>query len=114
MLTELSLNYKNSGVFVRASAQYDDAAAHTARTPLSDASKDLVQSYVRLLDAFFYTKFNIGSMNSELRLGRQAATLSYSRPWTTTSGALEAVGLCELRVPDYRYATGTRRPAVGA
>src|SRR3954470_8229428 len=33
VLTELSLNYKNMGVFVRASALYDDAADNTDRTP---------------------------------------------------------------------------------
>src|SRR5262245_20881674 len=73
-LTELSLNYKNIGVFVRASGLYDDAADNTQRTPLSDAAKDRVVSYVRLLDAFFYTKFGMGSANAELRLGRQAVS----------------------------------------
>jgi len=39
VLTELSLNYRNFGAFVRASALYDDAAGNTQRTPLSDSSK---------------------------------------------------------------------------
>src|SRR5678815_2684712 len=74
ILTELSLNFKNTGVFVRASALYDNVAEDTARTPLTDSSKDLVKSYTRLLDAFFYTKFSMGSANAELRLGRQAVS----------------------------------------
>ena len=41
-LTELSLNYRGVGAFVRASALYDDAADNTQRTPLSDKSEDLV------------------------------------------------------------------------
>ena len=42
VLTELSLNYRGVGAFVRASALYDDAADNTQRTPLADASEDLV------------------------------------------------------------------------
>ena len=99
VLTELSLNYKNSGVFVRASALYDDAAANTARTPLSDRSKSLVQSYVRLLDAFFYTKFNIGSMNSELRLGRQAVSWGESTFIQNGINVINHFDVAALRVP---------------
>src|SRR3982750_1297607 len=43
VLTEVSLNYRGVGAFVRASALYDDAAADTQRTELSRRSKDLVQ-----------------------------------------------------------------------
>src|SRR5579864_7041159 len=72
--TELALNYKDKfGAFVRASGLYDwkvmdDATAHS---PLSHDAKGAVGSYVRLLDAFGYWRFNLGSMPSELRLGRQ-------------------------------------------
>ena len=64
-LTELSLNYRGVGAFVRASALYDDAAeednaAHAALR----RSEDLVKSYTRLLDAFVYAKFDLGSMGS--------------------------------------------------
>src|SRR3954470_7157980 len=41
-LTEISLNYRGVGAFVRASALYDDAADNTDRTPLSDKAEDLV------------------------------------------------------------------------
>src|SRR5882672_3538833 len=50
-VTELSVNYKGFGAFVRASGLYDNAAGETRRTELSDKSKDLVESYTRLLDA---------------------------------------------------------------
>ena len=53
VLTELSLNYRGVGAFVRASALYDDAADQTrSARRSSDESEDLVQSYTRLLDAF--------------------------------------------------------------
>jgi hypothetical protein len=73
-VTELSLNYKDkAGVFVRGSGLYDFYVMgdNTRRTPLSHDAKDVVGSYTRLLDAFGYARFNLGTMPSELRLGRQ-------------------------------------------
>ena len=73
-VTELSLKYKDTaGVFVRASGLYDFYVMgdHTERTPLSHNAKDIVGSYTRLLDAFGYARFNLGTSPAELRLGRQ-------------------------------------------
>ncbi|HUL46028.1 MAG TPA: DUF1302 domain-containing protein [Steroidobacteraceae bacterium] len=73
-ITEFSLKYKDTaGVFVRGSGLYDFYVMgnNTERTPLSHDAKDIVGSYTRLLDAFGYARFNLGSMPSELRLGRQ-------------------------------------------
>jgi hypothetical protein len=73
-VTELSLNYKDkAGIFVRGSGLYDFYVMgdNTERTPLSHDAKDVVGSYTRLLDAFGYARFNLGTMPSELRLGRQ-------------------------------------------
>ena len=73
-VTELSLNYKDkAGVFVRGSGLYDFYVMgdHTDRTPLTSTAKDVVGKYTRLLDAFGFARFNLGSMPSELRLGRQ-------------------------------------------
>ncbi len=72
--TELALNYKDRfGLFVRASGLYDWKVMddETAHSPLSHDAKGVVGSYVRLLDAFGYLRFNMGTMPSELRLGRQ-------------------------------------------
>lgn len=73
-VTELSLKYKDTaGLFVRGAGLYDFYVMgnNTERTPLSHYAKDIVGSYTRLLDAFGYARFNLGSMPSELRLGRQ-------------------------------------------
>ncbi len=73
-VTELSLKYKDTaGLFVRGSGLYDFYVMgnNTERTPLSHGAKDIVGSYTRLLDAFGYLRFNLGSMPSDLRLGRQ-------------------------------------------
>src|SRR6185295_7591792 len=99
LLTEISLNYKGVGVFVRASALYDDAAADTDRTELSDRSKDLVESYVRLLDAFAYVKFDIGDMGAELRLGRQVVSWGESSFIQNGINVINHFDVATLRVP---------------
>jgi Protein of unknown function (DUF1302) len=76
-VTELSLKYKDkAGLFVRASGLYDIYVMgdNTQRTPLSHDARDLVGSYTRLLDAFGYYRFDLGSMPSEFRFGRQVVS----------------------------------------
>jgi hypothetical protein len=99
VLTELSLNTRNFGAFVRASALYDDAAGDTQRTPLSDRSEDLVESYTRLLDAFVYAKFDLGSMPAELRLGRQAVSWGESTFIQQGINVINHFDVSALRVP---------------
>src|SRR5688572_23475738 len=98
-LTELSLNYRGVGAFVRASALYDDAAGNTQRTELSDRSEDLVKSYTRLLDAFVYAKFDLGSMGAELRLGRQAVSWGESTFIQNGINVINHFDVSALRVP---------------
>ncbi|MDB6162278.1 MAG: hypothetical protein JWO04_5984 [Gammaproteobacteria bacterium] len=63
-VTELSLTYKSFGVFARASALHDFAVTNgdTDRTPLSPEARNLVGSYTRMLDAFGFWRFNLGTM----------------------------------------------------
>ena len=75
--TELALNYKDKGgIFVRGSGLYDwkvmdDTTAHVQFT--HDA-KGVIGSYTRLLDAFGFWRFDLGTMPSEIRLGRQVVS----------------------------------------
>ncbi|HVY79418.1 MAG TPA: DUF1302 domain-containing protein [Steroidobacteraceae bacterium] len=103
IVSELSLHSQsdNLGVFVRGSAleDFDAENDHTERTPLSRAAKDLVGSYVRLLDLFGYARFDMGSMPAELRLGRQVLSWGES---TFIQGGLNVINhfdVAALRVP---------------
>src|SRR5882757_9154683 len=89
-VTELSLNYKDFGVFARASALHDFAVQNgdTDRTPLSSEALNLVGSYTRMLDAFGYWRFELGTMPSELRLGKQVVSWGES---TFIQGGLNSV-----------------------
>ncbi len=74
MVAELSLNRgENFGVFVRGSALYDSIVEdeRTERTPISESGKDLAGSYLRLLDAFVYGKWDLGGHDFDWRVGRQ-------------------------------------------
>src|SRR5262245_50663120 len=100
-VSELSLQWNNVGAFVRGSALYDtyNKGSNTRRTPLSKDADDLVSEYFRLLDAFGYVRFNLGSMPAELRLGRQVLSWGES---TFIQGGLNAINhfdVAALRVP---------------
>jgi hypothetical protein len=74
LVSELSLDRgENFGIFVRGSALYDTLVedAKTDRTPISEAGKDLAGSYLRLLDAFAWGRWDIGGHDLDVRAGRQ-------------------------------------------
>jgi Protein of unknown function (DUF1302) len=101
-VTELSLNFRDTvGVFVRGAGLYDwkvmdDKNAHVQFT--HDA-KGVIGSYTRLLDAFGYWRFDLGTKRSEIRLGRQVVDWGES---TFIPGGLNAVNYFDvtaLQVP---------------
>jgi hypothetical protein len=100
-ITELSVNYQRVGAFVRAQGLYDLEARDgpTARTPLPQATRDLVGSYTRLLDAFAYARFDLGSMPGELRLGRQAVSWGESTFIQNGISVINHFDAAALRVP---------------
>ena len=71
----------------------------TQRTPLSDSSEDLVVNYARLLDAFVYAKFDLGSMGAELRLGRQVVSWGESTFIQNGINVINHFDVSALRVP---------------
>jgi hypothetical protein len=100
-VSEVSLEYRNFGAFVRGSGLYDfqNAERRQARTVLPKETKRLVGEYARLLDAFGYARFNLGAMPAELRLGRQVLSWGES---TFIQGGLNAINhfdVAALRVP---------------
>ena len=99
--TDLSVNYKRVGAFVRASGFYDIEVMNgsPARTPLPEASEKLVGKYARLLDAFGYAKFNLGSMPAELRVGRQAVSWGESTFIQNGINVINHFDVAALRAP---------------
>jgi hypothetical protein len=74
LVSELSLDRgENFGIFVRGAALYDTLVedSSTERTPISEQGKDLAGSYVRLLDAFVYGRWDLAGHALDVRAGRQ-------------------------------------------
>ena len=101
-VTELGVNYKDkAGFLVRGSGLYDFAVMSNDvdHIPLTHEAKGVVGSYTRLLDAFGYLRFDLGSLPSEFRVGRQVVSWGES---TFIPGGLNSVDYFDvtaLQVP---------------
>jgi hypothetical protein len=103
MVAELSLDRgENFGVFVRGSLLYDDLVedGETDRTPISEPAKDLAGSYLRLLDAFVYGRWDVGGHLLDIRAGRQVVNWGESTfIQGGINGAINHFDVAALRVP---------------
>jgi hypothetical protein len=102
IVSELSLERGNFGLFVRGSALYDALVedAKTDRTPISESGKNLAGSYVRLLDAFVYGRWDLAGHQLDVRAGNQVVNWGES---TFIQGginnAINHFDVTALRVP---------------
>ena len=129
VLSELSMNYKNFGAFVRARAWYDDVwqnqdpaswdpnldytsnnpGAHGAGEFPSEA-QDYMGSHAEILDAYIYTSFWLGNKPGSLKVGRQVInwgeSMAFSNsinsainPVDANAGTRAGVDLKEIFMP---------------
>ena len=95
--SELSLNYRNSGAFARATYFYDFENA--GRDDLTSDAKDLIGKRFRLLDSFVFHNFNYGeSGQCTVRLGRQVVSWGESTFITNGINVINPFDLSALRV----------------
>lgn len=103
LTTELELNYKNYGAFVRATAFQDNKAnsitGDTQRTPLSDTTIRLNGENISLLDAYVWGDFDLGSMPLSLRVGEQVVSWGESTFIQNSINVINPVDVSKLRVP---------------
>jgi hypothetical protein len=103
LVAELSLDRgENFGLFVRGSMLYDDLVedSQTDRTPISESGKDLAGSYLRLLDAFVYGRWDVGGHLLDVRAGRQVVNWGESTfIQGGINGAINHFDVAALRVP---------------
>jgi hypothetical protein len=99
--TEAEIQYKNTGVFVRGTGLYDFQTEHhnTARTKLTESSLNLIGSRARILDAFGWYQFDIGSVPGELRVGNQVLSWGESTFIQNGISSINPVNVNALRVP---------------
>ncbi len=95
--SELSLNYRDSGAFARATYFYDFENAD--RSDLTREAKDLVGERFRLLDAFVFHNFTYGeSGTGTVRLGRQVVSWGESTFIQNGINVINPFDLSALRV----------------
>lgn len=98
-ITELEFNSQNVGAFFRGNGWYDYQVKDkpTARTPLSDETKDLVGSDFRVLEGYLRGKFNIRNVPSDLRAGEQVINWGESTFIPGGINSINRVDVSQLR-----------------
>ena len=101
--TELEVNYKNFGAFVRGTGFQDTKAnsisGDTERTPLSDTTIRLNGENISLLDAYVWGDIDIGTMPFSLRVGEQVLSWGESTFIQNSINVINPVDVSKLRVP---------------
>ncbi len=98
---DLQLDYKNSGLFVRGYYFNDfvNSNGSRARTPLTGEAKRIVAEGGELLDAYFYTKFDLGAMPATLRVGQQVLSWGESTFIPNGINSVNPIDVAKLRTP---------------
>jgi len=99
--SEMELNYRNSGAFIRATAFHDaeNENGSRARTQLSEEAKELVGSDVDLLDAYLWSQFDVADKPAEVRLGNQLLSWGESTFIQNSINTINPVDVSKIRVP---------------
>ncbi|MBD1400029.1 DUF1302 domain-containing protein [Pelovirga terrestris] len=98
--SELALNWRNFGLFVRGTAFYDfeNNDGSRQRTELSSDAKDMVGKDATLLDAYLNWDFDIASAPAQLRVGQQVLSWGESTFIQNGINIINPVDVSKLRV----------------
>lgn len=97
LTSELSLNWRDSGAFVRATYFYD--FENEGRDDLTEIAKEKVGSDFQLLDAFLFHNFAIGDgANGSVRFGRQVVSWGESTFIQNGINVINPIDVSRLRV----------------
>lgn len=101
LTSELGLDYRNFGLFIRGTAFYDleNEKGNRERTPLRDQALDLVGSDMDLLDAYVSGNFNLGSTPLQVRVGDQVVSWGESTFIQNSINAINPVNVNAIRLP---------------
>jgi len=94
--TEFGFSYKSFGGFFRGTSFYD--FTNSSKEGLSDTAKIFVGQQTRLLDAYVYKDFDLGSHAGSVRLGRQVVSWGESTFIQQGINIINPVDVSKLRV----------------
>lgn len=98
---DLEIRQQNFGAFFRANAFYDyiNEEEDRDRLPLSAAAMDEAGSRFDVLDAYFWTNFDLGNTPVNFRLGRQVLNWGESTFIQNGISSINPVDVSKLRLP---------------
>jgi hypothetical protein len=98
---DIELRYQNSGAFIRVNGFYDfvNEESDRERTPLTSAAMDRVGSRIDILDAYFWTNFDVGDAPVNFRVGRQVLNWGESTFIQNGINAINPVDVSKIRLP---------------
>ena len=96
LTTEFGFGYKSFGGFFRATSFYD--FTNNSNDDLSEVAKEFVGQRTRLLDAYVYKNFEIGSHAGTVRLGRQVISWGESTFIQQGINIINPVDVSKIRV----------------
>ncbi len=99
--SEVELNYKNSGAFIRATAFYDreNMIGKRDKTELSDDAKELIGNDVSLLDAYIWHFFDVAERAAEVRVGNQTLSWGESTFIQNSINTINPIDATKFRIP---------------
>jgi hypothetical protein len=100
--SELGVNYRRTGgFFLRGTAFYDfeNMEGTRERTPLTDEAISLVGRRARLLDAFVWGAFDIGTMPAQIRVGDQVVSWGESTFIQNGINVINPIDVSAIRLP---------------
>lgn len=99
--SDLELNYRNFGAFVRGSAFYDFEVENGSKEKikLTDDALDLVGSDARILDAYLSGSFDIADKPIEIRVGDQVVSWGEGTFFQGGINTINPINVSAIRVP---------------
>jgi hypothetical protein len=94
--TEFGFSYKSFGGFFRGSSFYD--FTNDSKKELSDTAREFVGHKTRLLDAYLYKDFELGTHAGTVRLGRQVVSWGESTFIQQGINIINPVDVSKIRV----------------
>lgn len=99
--SELEVDYKNIGFFLRGTMFYDyeNEQGDRGKAPLTSEALSLVGKDKRLLDAYVYGSFDLGDVPVQIRVGDQVVSWGESTFIQNSINAINPVNVSAIRLP---------------
>ncbi len=99
--SDLELNFKNFGAFVRGSAFYDFEVENGSKDKikLTDDAMDLVGSDARILDAYLSGSFDVAEIPIDIRVGDQVISWGEGTFFQGGINTINPINVSAIRIP---------------